>query len=92
MVETHGDTIHLFKSPSDKPGHGGVVRYLNRGLESWKRARRTNAEKQMRAYCGGPYRITAEGPRSKFGADMPIGKSVSLEVDQYTYLAFECDK
>jgi len=91
MMETHGDTIQLFKTGQEKPGHGGVIRYLNTGLSSWKQARRADAEKQMQRFCGGTYKITDEGPRSKFGASMPIGNSVSLEVDQYTYVAFECD-
>jgi hypothetical protein len=90
MVEKHGDAIHLLKLPGDKPGKGGVIRYLNGGMTAWKQARRANAEKQMQEFCKGPYTITAEGPRSKFGAEMPIGKSVSLEVDQYTYIRFEC--
>jgi hypothetical protein len=90
MMETHGDTIQLFKTGQEKPGRGGVVRYLNTGMDSWRKARRTDAEKQMQQFCKGPYTITAEGPRSKFGAAMPIGNHSSLEVDQYTYVAFEC--
>ncbi len=90
MMETHGDTIHLLASPSEKPGKGGVVRYLNTGFDSWKKARRADAEKQMQNFCAGPYKIIAEGPRSKFGAAMPIGNSISVEVDQYTYVSFEC--
>jgi len=92
MMETHGDTIQLLHAPGEKPGKGGVVRYLNTGMESWKQARRKDAEKQMQSFCKGPYAITAEGPRSQFGAAMPIGNSVSFEVDQYTYLSFECVK
>ncbi len=92
MMETRGGHVSLFKAPGEKPGKGGVVRYLNTGMDSWKKARRSNAEKQMQQFCGGPYNITAEGPRSKFGASMPIGKSASLEVDQYTYVAFDCLK
>ena len=92
MMETHGDKISLFASAKDKQGKGGVIRYLNTGLASWRQARREDALKQMQKFCAGPYTITAEGPRSKFGASMPIGSSVSFEVDQYTYLAFECTK
>jgi hypothetical protein len=92
MMETHGDTIHLLALKNEKPGKGGVIRYLNTGFDSWKRARREDAEKQMNHFCSGPYTITAEGPRSQFGANMPIGNSVSFEVDQYTYIAFECAK
>lgn len=92
MMETHGDTIQLFASKNDKKGRGGVIRYLNTGFDSWKKSRRADAEKQMEKFCSGPYRITAEGPRSQFGATMPIGSSVSFEVDQYTYIAFECDR
>lgn len=92
MMETHGDTVHLFAAPREKPGRGGVIRYLNTGLGAWRRARRSDADKQIRQFCSGPSRIIAEGPRSQFGAEMPIGKSVSFEVDQYWYLSFECEK
>ena len=92
MMETHGDKIQLFKTGQEKPGKGGVVRFLNTGLDAWKRARREDAIKQMQHFCVGPYHITAEGPRSQFGSSMPIGNSVSFEVDQYTYIAFECDQ
>jgi hypothetical protein len=92
MMETHGDSIQLFKVPGQKQGRGGVIRYLNTGLDSFKRARRADAEKQMNRFCSGSYRIIEEGPRSKFGASMPIGKSVSFEVDEYTYVSFECVK
>jgi hypothetical protein len=92
MMETHGNEVRLFKTGLEKPGRGGVIRFLNTGLDAWKKARRKDAGKQMAAYCGGPYTITAEGPRSQFGAAMPIGPGVSLEVDQYTYIAFECEK
>ena len=87
MVETQGEHIQLLGKRPDK---GGVIRYLNTGMESWKQARRADAEKQMGAFCGGPYKITDEGPRSQFGSEMPIGKTVTLEVDQYTYLRFKC--
>ena len=67
-----------------------MIRYLNRGLALAKKARRADAERQMKEFCKGPYTISAEGPRSAFGADMPIGSRVSLEVDEYTYIRFEC--
>jgi len=92
MMETHGGTIQLIKLPNQKPGRGGVVRYLNTGLESWRRARRQDAENQMQRFCAAAYTITAEGPRSKFGSAMPTESHVSLEVDQYWYVAFECEK
>ena len=88
MMETRGDTVKLF---GQKETRGGVIRYLNTGMDSWRKRRRANAEGQMKQYCKGPYRIVAEGPRSKFGADMPIGKSVSFEVDQYWYISFDCE-
>lgn len=90
MMETHGDKVHLFKTGQEKPGRGGVIRYLSNGLSAMKRARRADAEKQMRSFCSGEYTITAEGPRSKFGAKMPIGGKVSVELDEYWYVAFEC--
>ena len=90
MMETHGDQIQLFRTGQEKPGRGGVIRYLNTGLGAFKRARRADAEKQMRAFCPSGYTITAEGPRSKFGSSMPIGNKVSFEMDEYWYVAFEC--
>ena len=92
MVEKHGDSIQLIKLGNERPGKGGVIRYLNGGLKSWRSARRSDAERQMKAFCSGPYRIVEEGPRSKFGADMPIGNSVSVEFDEYTYVRFDCEK
>jgi hypothetical protein len=92
MVEKHGDSIQLLSHDPTHPPKGGVMKYLNTGKDSWRKARRADAEKQMERYCAGPYKITAEGPRSKFGSAMPIGNSVSVEVDQYTYIAFECEK
>ena len=91
MVETKGQDIQLFK-PKDQQTRGGVVRYLNTGLTTWKKMRRSDAEKQMQKFCEGAYRIVEEGPRSKFGASMPIGKGVTFETDEYTYVRFECEK
>lgn len=90
MLETHGDKLQLFKTGQEKPGRGGVIRYLSNGPGAIKRARRADAEKQMRSFCSGGYAITAEGPRSKFGAAMPVGNKVSFELDEYWYVAFEC--
>lgn len=90
MMETHGDKIQLFSIGQEKRGHGGVIRYMSNGPGMITRARRKDAEKQMRNFCAGAYKITAEGPRSKFGAAMPIGGKISVEVDQYWYVAFEC--
>lgn len=90
MMETRGDTIQLFKLGTQKPGRGGVIRYLVTGPAFFQKARRADAEDQMRKFCSGAYTITAEGPRSKFGAAMPIGGKVSFEVDEYRYVAFDC--
>ena len=90
MMETHGDHVQLLQIGQQKPGRGGVIRYLVTGPEAFQRARRADAEKQIRGFCSGAYAITAEGPRSKFGAAMPIGNKVSFEVDEYWYVAFEC--
>jgi hypothetical protein len=89
-METHGDTIQLFHTGLEKPGRGGVVRYLSNGPALFKRLRRADAVKKMKAFCPSGYVITAEGPRSKFGAAMPIGPKVSVELDQYWYIAFQC--
>lgn len=91
MLETHGDKVQLLSLGQQKPGRGGVLRYLSNGLGAMKRARRADAEKQMRKFCSGDYTITAEGPRSKFGAAMPLGNKVTVEMDEYWYVAFECE-
>lgn len=90
MMETHGDKVQLFDIGQPKRERGGVIRYLNTGLQAMRTARRADAEKQMKNFCSGPYSITEEGPRSKFGARMPIGNKASFEVDEYQYVAFEC--
>lgn len=90
MMETRGDKIQLFKTGQEKPGRGGVIRYLVTGPGAFQRARRSDAEKQMRDFCSGDYVVEAEGPRSKFGAAMPIGPKVSFETGEYWYVAFGC--
>lgn len=90
MMETRGDKIQLLKTGSEKPGRGGVIRYLVTGPAAFKKARSADADKQMRRFCSGDYAVAAEGPRSKFGAAMPIGAKASFEVDEYWYVAFDC--
>lgn len=90
MMETHGDKIQLLKTGQEKSGRGGVLRYLKNGPAAFKSARRSDAESQMKKFCSGAYTITAEGPRSKVGASMPIGGKVSIEFDEYQYVAFQC--
>lgn len=87
MLETHGDAVQLF---GEKPRRGGTIRYLSNGPAAFKRARRADAEKQMRKFCSGGYTVTAEGPRSKFGAAMPVASKVSFEMDEYWYASFDC--
>lgn len=89
MLETRGDALQLFKTGREKPGRGGVIRYLVTGLPSFKKAREADAAKQMTKFCGGPYAVSAQGPRSKLGASVPIPKG-SLEFDEYWYVAFDC--
>ncbi len=89
MLETHGDAVQLFKTGQEKPGRGGAIRWLSNGPGAFQRARKADAEKQMKAFCRGSYTVTAEGPRSKVGASMPI-PSAGLELDQYWYAAFDC--
>ena len=91
MVGTHGDQVTLSGLVSrEKANKGGVIRYLQNGPAMFRNARRANAEKQMRSFCRGDYTIEAEGPRSKFGAAMPVGGKTSVEFDEYWYVAFEC--
>lgn len=89
MLETRGDKLQLFKTGQEKPGKGGVIRFLANGPAAFKKARRADAESQMKRFCG-EYVVTAEGPRSKFGASMPVGAKASFELDEYWYIAFDC--
>lgn len=90
MLETRGDKIQLLRTVAEKPGRGGVIRYLVTGPAAFKKARSADADAQMRKFCSGGYSVSAEGPRSKFGAAMPIGGKVSFEMDEYWYVAFDC--
>lgn len=90
MMETRGDKIQLLKTGAEKPGRGGVIRYLVTGPAAFKKARSADADAQMRKFCSGGYAVSAEGPRSKFGAAMPIGPKVSFETGEYWYVAFDC--
>jgi hypothetical protein len=89
MMETRGDKIQLFGAP-EKPGKGGVIRYLANGPAAFRNGRKADAEKQMRRFCSGAYTVTAEGPRSKFGSKMPTTAKVTLELDEWWYVAFDC--
>ena len=89
MVETRGDAPALVRSPTEKPGRGGIIRYNDHGKESWRQARRKEAEKQMAQFCQGAYTITAEGPRSQFNLRNGIGID-ALDADRY--MAFDCAK
>jgi len=89
MLETHGDKVQLYSLGQEKPGRGGVIRYLRNGPAAFSKARRADAQRQMEKFCGGAHTITEEGPRSKFGSRMPIGRG-GLEMDEYQYVAFEC--
>jgi hypothetical protein len=90
MLETHGDRVQLLKTGQEKPGRGGVISYGSYGPASIKKARRANAEKQMRAFCSGDYAVTAEGPRSKLGASVPTPAKAGVEFDEVWYVVFEC--
>lgn len=90
MVETHGDQVQLFAAGQVQEGRGGVIRFLANGPGSFKRARRADAEKQMRKFCSDNYTVVEEGPRSKFGSSMPIGGKASFEMDEYWYIRFRC--
>lgn len=91
MIEKRGESPRLTGDGLSHDPKGGVIRWLANGPAFLKNGRRADAEKQMRAYCGGDFTITAEGPRSKFGASMPIVKG-GLEMDEWWYAAFECGK
>lgn len=88
MLETRGDKVMLLAPKDAKPGKGGVIRYLQTGPKSFQAARKSDAEAQMRRFCGGEYRVSAEGPRSKLGASVPVKSS--FEMDEYWYVVFDC--
>lgn len=92
MIETHGANLQLARRGLVQPPKGGAIKYLVTGSESMKKARKADAEKQMRSYCGGDYTVSAEGSRKEVGNAVPVGDKSSLDVGQFHYIAFECAK
>ena len=90
MVETRGDQIALFRSPTERPGRGGIIRYNDRGKKSWRQARREDAERRMETFCHGGYTITTEGPRSDF--QLRNGMIDIDPLDPNRYIGFDCAK
>jgi hypothetical protein len=90
MLETRGDAVKLFDIGQPKPEKGGFIRWLANGPKSFRTARRADAEKQMRKFCGGDFTVLEEGPRSKFGSRAPVGSKATFEMDEYWYVAFGC--
>lgn len=89
MIELRGESPRLTSDGFRRDPKGGVIRWLANGPQAFRKARRADAEAQMRGYCGGDYAITAEGPRSKLGATVAI-PSAGVEFDQWWYAAFDC--
>ena len=89
MVETRGDTLALFRSPTEKPGRGGIIRYNDRGAQSWREARRKDALKQIEKFCSGAFTITKEGRRTEFSLRSGIGTNLT---DPNRYIEFDCAK
>lgn len=92
MIETHGENLQLSRAGLQRPDKGGALKYLVTGPKSFREARRADAQKTMRRYCGGEYKIKAEGPRSQVGTAVPIGDKSSLDVGQFWYVAFDCER
>jgi hypothetical protein len=65
----------------------GIVAYTVDGWASLERKRREDAYRQMRARCGGPYRIDAEGPRVVGGT---VTAAETLDVSEKWYIQFSC--
>ena len=65
----------------------GIVAYTVDGWASLERKRRQDAYRQMRAWCGGPYRIDAEGPRVVGGTVTVAG---TVDLSEKWYIQFSC--
>jgi hypothetical protein len=65
----------------NEPARGGIVKYLNEGLQAIRTSRREVALEKAKQACGGPFKITAEG-------DNPEGQM--LMRSDYHYIHFSC--
>ena len=92
VVATRGNSTSQFAPTNEKTERGGTVKYLNQGYQFARSARREDAYKKMYTQCGGPYRITSEGPRAEGGAVIPVGTGAYFADSQYWYINFECQK
>lgn len=72
-------------------GRGGTIRYLTDGYQSAVDARRRNAYKKMRKYCGGSYRLISESMRGTSGIASTVGSNTFYASSSYNYIEFECD-
>lgn len=71
-------------APQNEAGRNGVVKYLNKGGEFVKKARRDDAYKKMYENCNGEYNIVNEDVRYDGGARNPyVGP-------QYIYIEYKC--
>jgi hypothetical protein len=91
MVNKPGTTAPVPNAPVNEAERGGVVKYLNEGIQAVRDKRRASAYKQMAKACGGPYRIDAEGPQVEGGVVVPLqnGTSVSSSTTDW-YIQFSC--
>ena len=91
MVNKPGGTAPVLNAPVNEADRGGVVKYLNEGIQAVRDKRRASAYKQMAKACGGPYRIDAEGPQVEGGVVVPLqnGTSVSANTTEW-YIQFSC--
>lgn len=70
-----------------EPVRGGTVQYLNEGAGFVINSRIKDAKQKMWAFCGGEYKITAEGSNSKPGTVLAGGYVVNSD---YELIEFEC--
>ena len=91
MVSKPGSTAPVPNAPVNEAERGGVVKYLNEGIQAVRDKRRASAYKQMAKACGGPYRIDAEGPQVEGGVVVPLqnGTAISTNTNDW-YIQFSC--
>jgi len=77
-------------APKNEAGRNGIVKYLNKGPEYVKKARREDAYKIMYQNCNGKYNIVNENIRYEDGTNNLIVNSTIYSGLQYIYIEYKC--
>lgn len=91
MVVKPGDTSNKY-APINEESRPGIIRYLNEGVASVKKARRDDAYRKMYEICSGKYKIVSEGAANKQQISTNAYSGVVSGNSEYIYIHFECIK